>query len=141
MPGNSVTILTSQVHPEDSTVKSVTGDKQKADGYFGRSDGFHTVQINLTEFTGEIAFQGSLAITPSDTDWFSVEISSTTDTTVASVDTTGAITSATTTTLSSVSLSDESSNLNYNFTGNYVWIRAVVTNWTSGSIKSILMNF
>ena len=73
MPGNSVTILSSQVHPGDSSVQTATSDKVKGDGYFGRSDGLHTVQINLTEFSGEIAIQGSLAIEPTDEDWFTVE--------------------------------------------------------------------
>ena len=29
---------------------------------------------------------------------------------------------------------------NYNFTGNYVWVRAYVSNWTDGTVNSIRLN-
>ena len=121
MPGNSVTILSSQVHAGDSAVQTVTSDKVQGDGYYGRSDGFHTVQINLADFTGDLTFQGTLAITPTDEDWFDIE---------------------TTDRLTTLSYSSDSTTVNIfkNFIGNFVWIRVQVTNWTTGSISSILMN-
>jgi hypothetical protein len=121
MPGNSVTILSSQVHAGDSAVQTVTSDKVQGDGYYGRSDGFHTVQINLADFTGDLTFQGTLAITPTDEDWFDIE---------------------TTDQLTTLSYSSDSTTVNIfkNFIGNFVWIRVQVTNWTTGSISSILMN-
>ena len=121
MPGNSVTILSSQVHAGDSAVKTVTSDKVKGDGYYGRSDGFHTIQINLADFTGDLTFQGTLAIAPTDDDWFDIE---------------------TTDQLTTLSYSSDSTTVNIfkNFIGNFVWIRVQVTNWTTGSISSILMN-
>ena len=27
-----------------------------------------------------------------------------------------------------------------NFTGNYVWVRAIISNWTDGNVASILLN-
>ena len=45
---NSETILSANTHPGDSTVTTVTGEKFKGDGYYGRSDGFHTVQYSLS---------------------------------------------------------------------------------------------
>ena len=121
MPGNSVTILSSQVHVGDSAVQTVTSDKVQGDGYYGRSDGFHTVQINLADFTGDLTFQGTLAITPTDEDWFDIE---------------------TTDQLTTLSYSSDSTTVNTfkNFIGNFVWIRVQVTNWSTGSISSILMN-
>jgi len=139
MPGNSVTILSSQVHAGDSTVQTVTSDKVQGDGYYGRSDGFHTVQINLTDFSGDITLEGSLALTPTDEDWFTIELSST-STVAGTVDTTGAVSTGSTVTVSSLSYADETSNNNFNFVGNFVWIRAQVADWTNGSIGSILMN-
>ena len=41
---NSETILTSNTHAGDSTIETVVGNKFKGDGYYGRSDGFHSVQ-------------------------------------------------------------------------------------------------
>ena len=121
MPGNSVTILSSQVHAGDSAVQTVTSDKVQGDGYYGRSDGFHTVQINLADFTGDLTFQGTLAVNPGDNDWFDIEI---------------------TDQLTTLSYSSDSTSVNIfkNFIGNFVWIRVQVTNWTTGSFSSILMN-
>ena len=49
---SSETIMSNQVHAGDSTTTTVTGEKFKGDGYYGRSDGFHTVQYNLADFNG-----------------------------------------------------------------------------------------
>ena len=44
------------MHPVvDSTAyKLHSGEKFKGDGYYGRSDGLHTVQVNLTGFLGDM---------------------------------------------------------------------------------------
>jgi|SRR6056297_892496 len=121
MPATSETILTQQTHPGDSTVQTVTGEKYKGDGYYGRSDGFHTVQYNLTGFTGSISIQATLALDPVDTDWFTVYTNS-----------------------YSISGSQDNEDLEkvsklVNFTGNYVWIRAVAE-FTDGTISSVVLN-
>lgn len=112
----SITILSQQTHTGDSSVQSVTGDKYQGDGYYGRSDGFHTAQYNYTGFLGTIKLQGTLATDPGSTDWF--DITGTDVTTGFSTD-----------------------GVNFkNFTGNFVWIRAVITGWTDGTVNSILLN-
>lgn len=120
MASTSENILTNQVHPGDSSVETITGDKYKGDGYYGRSDGFHSVQYNLTGFIGTIVMQATLAVTPTDEDWFTL-----TGTQHVSADAEGI---------------NSSGGFIYNFTGNYVWVRAYVSNWTDGSINSILLN-
>ena len=57
---SSETILSNQVHAGDSTNTTVTGEKFKGDGYYGRSDGFHTVQYNLADFNGTIKCKAHL---------------------------------------------------------------------------------
>ena len=120
MSRNSQILLTTQTHPGDSSVETITGDKYKGDGYYSRADGLHTVQYNLNGFTGSINIQATLAIDPVDADWFTV------------------------TSTEHTADNDSSSNRDgghiYNFTGNYVWVRAYVSNWTDGTIRSILMN-
>lgn len=114
MPANSETILTTQTHPGDSTVETVTGEKYKGDGYYGRSDGFHSVQYTVEGFIGSVAVQATLAVEPEEADWFTVvdhEFLQTTD-------------------ISRIA----------NFTGNYVWIRSKVYNWTDGTVNSIILN-
>jgi hypothetical protein len=112
MPANSETILTIQQHPGDSTTETITGEKFKGDGYYGRSDGLHTVQYSFDGLTGTINIQATLAIDPTVDDWFTVH------TYTAAQETSSKITS---------------------FTGNYVWIRAVVE-YTDGTINSVALN-
>ena len=72
MSSISETILTNSVHPGDSTTVTVTGDKYKGDGFYGRADGFHTVQYNVAGFNGTLKMQGTLAVSPVDTDYFDI---------------------------------------------------------------------
>jgi len=112
MAANSEIILSSNTHPGDSTIETVTGGKFKGDGYYGRSDGFHSVQYTYSGLTGDIYIQGTLAVNPVEADWFDVH------TYTAAQETSSAIAS---------------------FTGNYVWIRAQVV-YTDGTISSIVLN-
>ena len=130
---NSETILSENTHPGDSTIETVTGDKFKGDGYYGRSDGLHTIQIDLTGFIGKVTMQGTLSVDPTADDWFTVTLGS-----GQTMDTTGKIVSATTTKLEYTD--NETSSKTYNFTGNYVWIRIYVSNWTDGTVNSIQLN-
>ena len=101
-------------------------DKAKGDGYFSQPDGVHTVAyqvVNLgdstDDFNGTIKMQGSLATTPTEDDWFDISGTSYT--------------------------SDQSTtNVSFNFTGNFVWVRAMVetSNLTSNPsmVTAILLN-
>lgn len=116
MPASSETILSATTHPGDSTVETVVGEKYKGDGYYGRSDGLHTVQINVDGVSGTIKLQGTLAVEPVEADYFdiaNVEYNSGTDGSTGS--------------------------FMYNFTGNFVWVRAHVV-YTDGTINSIKLN-
>ena len=133
MPSNSETILSSTTHPGDSTTETVNGTKFKGDGYYGRSDGLHTVQVNLTGFLGDVQLQGTLAVNPTEADWFNVRLGS-----GQTIDTTGKFVSASTSKLEYTA--NETSNKSYNFTGNFVWVRIYVSNWTDGTVNSIQLN-
>lgn len=132
---NSETILSAQSHPGDSVLTTVIGEKFRGDGYYGRSDGFHTVQVDLSGFIGKIQMQGTLAVNPTDDDWFAVSLG--TDTTT--IDTTGLVSSGGNFKTVSYTV-NETSNKVYNFTGNYVWIRAHIYDWTDGSINQVKLN-
>ena len=91
-------------------------EKQKGDGYYSQTDGVHTVAYKVnTTMTGAIKMQGTLAATPTEEDWF--DIANTTLTTDLS------------TTIAS-----------YNFTGNFVYVRAKCTGMTAGATTTILLN-
>ena len=51
---------------------NVTGDRIRADSYFGYTDGIHTVAIYGANLSGRIKIQGTLATTPTEADWFDI---------------------------------------------------------------------
>jgi len=53
---------------------NLTGDKMRADGYYGRTDGIHTVQVVVSNFTGSFGVQGTLATEPVEADWFDINL-------------------------------------------------------------------
>jgi len=108
----STTILSNTTHPGDSTQESVAGEKFKGDGYYGRSDGLHTIQYTFSGLTGTITIQASLEDDPSSADWFDVH---------------------------SYTADNETASKIANFIGNYVWIRANI-NYTDGTVDSIVLN-
>ena len=89
-------------------------NKFPGDGYYGYSDGLHTVSYNLVGFEGSICFQASLATSPTDADWFNIDES--------------AVTSEQPTNTTTFK----------NFSGNFVWVRAAITNFTAGTINKVL---
>lgn len=99
--------------------------KYQGDGYYSQVDGVHTVAYHVSagsntaanNFNGSIKMQGSLATTPTEDDWF--DISGTT----FAADTSTSVAA-------------------YNFTGNFVWVRAKCYDWTtaSSSVTKILYN-
>jgi hypothetical protein len=115
MPVLSSTLVSSNTHPSDSSVVTITSDKFKGDGYYGRSDGLHTVQLKFTGFIGTFVMQGSLALDPAAADWFDVDgtdLDYNTNTDVSIIQ---------------------------NFTGNFVWLRCVIT-YTDGTVNFVLLN-
>ena len=128
---DTVTILSTSVFSGSTTL---TSEKVKGDAYFGQSDGLHTVMINLNSFTGIVKIQGSLESTPGDNDWFDIELG--TDDFV--VDTSGLVTKQAAESL--IYNTVETSMKSYNAVGNFVWLRADISNWQSGTISSIEMN-
>lgn len=128
---DTVTILSTSVFSGDATLIS---EKVKGDAYFGQSDGLHTVVVKLTGFTGVIKIQGSLESIPGDNDWFDIELG----TDDFAVDTTGLVTKQAADSL--IYNVVETSVKAYNATGNFVWLKADISNWQSGTIASIEMN-
>jgi hypothetical protein len=101
----SVAIPSAAVAADGTTL--FKSNPEKGDGYFGSADGLHTVTYTITpNFLGTLTMQASLATAPVEADWFNVNNTT--------VEYTSITIPATTTT-------------NYvNFTGNFVWVRAVV---------------
>ena len=127
---DTVTILSTSVFSGSTTL---TSEKVKGDASFGQSDGLHTIMVNLNDFTGVIKIQGSLETTPSDGDFFDINLSDEEFT----VDVSGLVTKKVLDNL--IYNTVETSKKTYNATGNFVWLRVAISNWQSGTI-SVEMN-
>ena len=108
-----------------------TGDSVRGDGFYGFSDGIHTVQITIADFIGRIYLQGTLASTPTETDWFNIKVNGNDDYITYGV---GAGTGVTST-------------IAYTFQGNMVYLRAKVERshlslliTQVGTLSKILLN-
>tara|TARA_R110000823_G_scaffold207786_6_gene338317 strand:- start:1553 stop:1924 length:372 start_codon:yes stop_codon:yes gene_type:complete len=92
--------------------------KAKADGYYGFTDGLHTVAYYPSAFIGTLTIQASLVTDPQATDWVDVAGTTTGD---------GATPTSTA--------------VSFNFTGNFVWVRIKIDQFTAGAITKALYNY
>ena len=65
----SVVMMTSSDREHNKVGKAV-----RADGYYGKTDGIHTVQVFYTNFTGKFGIQGTLMTDPKEGDWFDINL-------------------------------------------------------------------
>jgi len=111
VPANSVgnTATVAVVYPNTATsTQAYISDKVKGDGYFGSSDGLHTVMyVADSLFVGTLTMQATLATSPIETDWFTV-----------------VNTAVTYTELDNERRTNTADCVN--FTGNFVWVRGNV---------------
>jgi hypothetical protein len=54
------------------TDANVTGDPIRADGWYGMTDGLHTVAMYTINLQGRVFLEASLATSPTDSDWFPI---------------------------------------------------------------------
>ena len=111
MPSVSIIMLGST-----SPTADFATDKFKGDGFHGYADGLHTVAWFLANFVGTIQFQGALTKDPVEADWADIPNASV------------------------IAASSLTQNAHLNFTGNYVWVRAKITDFTAGTITQIQYN-
>jgi hypothetical protein len=112
------------VYPNNTgTMQIYYSEPVKGDGYYGSSDGLHTVMYTMVpdtyiNFIGTLTMQASLAAQPVEGDWFSIDGVTSSYNPTSNVQTTQID--------------------YYNFTGNFVWVRGVVA--ISAGTASILYN-
>lgn len=106
-------LIPQTAHPAGSDPVEVYGEKYQAAAYLLSNRDLQTVTWHFSgTFSGDARIEASLVTDPSDTDWY----------TVYEIDT---------------------NNLDgyHNISGNFVWIRAVVTDWTQGTIQLITVSY
>lgn len=119
MARNTAILLPSTAHGSvvgnyDGTSTGFAGDAFRGDGYYGYADGLHTVSYFVDGFVGRIKIQATLVTDPQESDWFDVDGTSYGDGTTPVSTPTG-----------------------ISFTGNFVWIRAAVTDFAAGTINKV----
>lgn len=124
-------------------VESLTSEPVRAAGWYGSTQGLHTVSIRVLNFQGRISIQGTLAVAPTDDDWFSVM-----------PDNVPYYQYPTSSVIVDVAYTGETSMKGFNYNGNIVWMRAVIDrsylghNFFTpcqygmlGTVDSILLNY
>jgi len=54
---------------------TTVGEKIRSDGWWGYTDGIHTVQLNYINFYGSFGIEGTLSVNPTEADWFPIGLS------------------------------------------------------------------
>jgi hypothetical protein len=63
-----------QVIGSTGTQFNVTSDKVRGDSFYGYTDGLHTMAFYLSGFIGKIYVEGTLSKTPTESDWFAINL-------------------------------------------------------------------
>lgn len=116
---------TSYVNPGNGAPYTVTGNSQPAAAYYLGNRDLQTVNIRLTNCTGNIVIEASLATTPSVNDWFKVyELEA----------------NAAATPNSAPQLASNAA-LYTNIEGNFVAMRAKIDNFSNGGVNYIKLSY
>jgi hypothetical protein len=100
---------------------NLTGDAKRADGYYGRTDGIHTIQVTVNNFTGSFGVQATLATEPTEDDWFDINLNANQNVSSASPLITFPVNPAEPT----GDIGDDATQA-FTFIGNFVWVRAIL---------------
>lgn len=102
----------------DGSSQDFAGDREQAANYYGGFGGLQTVAFYLSEFQGRIDIEATLDSDPTtDDQWFSISRVDATDS------------------------SEITQNFSRNITGNFVWIRARVTDFEAGTITKVMLSY
>jgi len=116
---------TAYVNPGNGDPYTVVGNSQPAASYYLSNQDLQTVNINLTNCTGNIVIQATLATTPQDTDWFKVyELDA----------------NANAAPNSAPQLASNAS-IYTNITGTFVYMRALVEDFQGGGVNFVKLSY
>jgi hypothetical protein len=116
---------TTYLNPGNGASYTVTGNSQPAAAYYLGNRDLQTVNISLTQVTGNITIEATLATTPSDTDWFKVyELEANAN---APANTASKIAS--------------NASVYTNIEGNFVYLRAKVVDFDYGVVNFVKLSY
>ena len=100
---------------------NLVGDAKRGDSFFGRTDGLHTVQVTVTNFTGSFGLQATLATEPVEADWFDINLNANQNVSSASPLISFPVNPAEPT-----GQTGDDATQAFTFVGNFVWLRAIL---------------
>lgn len=107
-------LIPQTAHPLGSDPESVYGERYQAAAYLLSNRDLQTITWHFSgTFDGDARIEASLVTDPGDSDWYTVY---------------------------EIPVSSQLDGY-YNLTGNFVWLRAVVTDWTAGEIQLITVSY
>ena len=116
---------TTYINPGNNSSYTVTGNNQPGASYIIAPRSLQTVNINLTNCTGNITIEASLATTPVSTDWFNVyELEANANATANSAPQIASNASVYT-----------------NINGNFVYLRAKVVDFAGGVVNFVKLSY
>ncbi len=102
---------------------NLVGEAKRADSYYGRTDGIHTVQVVVNNFTGSFGIQGTLATEPTESDWFDINLNANWNVSSASPYVTYPVNPMAPT---NVTGNGDDGTQAFTFVGNFVYLRAIL---------------
>lgn len=116
---------TTYLNPGNGAPYTVTGNSQPAAAYYLGNQNLQTVNISLTNCTGNIVIEASLATDPTNDDWFDVyELTANAD---AAANTAPQIAS--------------NAKMYTNVQGNFVYMRAKVEDFQGGVVNAVKLTY
>ena len=105
---------TTYLNPGNGAPYTVTGNTQPAAAYYLGNRDLQTVNISLTEVTGNITIEATLATTPTNNDWFKVyELEAT----------------------------SSNASIYTNIEGNFVYLRAKIVDFNNGVLNFVKLSY
>ena len=108
---------TTYINPGNNSSYTVTGNNQPGASYIIAPRSLQTVNINLTNCTGNITIEASLATTPTSTDWFKVYE------------------------LEANGNANANASMYTNIEGSYVYMRAKVNDFSQGVVNFVKLSY
>jgi len=62
------------VQGSTASTMNLTTAKVEGDSFYGYSDGMHTIAIQYAAFKGRVTIQGTLSLTPGESDYFAIQV-------------------------------------------------------------------
>ena len=116
---------TAYVNPGNGAPYTVTSNSQPAAAYYLANQDLQTLNLRLTECTGNIVLEATLASTPTDTDWFKVyELEANANAPA-----------------NSASYIASNASLYSNVEGNFVYLRAKIVDFDGGVVNYVKISY